>query len=291
MSVYSQHPTLLYIDKYSDLAISEMKIYNIPASITLAQGILESGNGTSRLAVDANNHFGIKCHGWEGKEIYADDDEENECFRKYNDVKESYRDHSSFLIKNKRYSFLFDLDITDYKSWSKGLQKAGYATSKTYSDKLISIIDRYSLYKFDKSLEASGRKIFMTQSYGFPFVYAVGINYFNTDEYFFHFDLKSSFFYSALESGFRKHLSNGFYSGASIIGMYNGDNIPFTYESDLSSSDVDFGVALHLTYVLDLDKRRLLVDVGGVITLDQISQNELLDLGFFPMITFTYLMK
>ena len=114
-----------------------MKEFGIPASITLAQGILESGNGESYLATEGKNHFGIKCHGWEGEEIYADDDQENECFRKYNTVKESYRDHSRFLSTRGRYSSLFELEITDYRGWSKGLKSAGYATSPTYDDKLI----------------------------------------------------------------------------------------------------------------------------------------------------------
>ena len=140
-----------YLNKYSALAILEMKRYRIPASITLAQGLLESSYGNGRLAVEANNHFGIKCHkSWRGKKIYHDDDEKNECFRKYRDVADSYRDHSLFLKNRSRYSSLFDLDIKNYRAWAKGLKKAGYATDPKYANKLISLIDRYQLYRFDK---------------------------------------------------------------------------------------------------------------------------------------------
>lgn len=139
-----------YIKTYKDIAIEKMKNYRIPASITLAQGILESGSGNSRLAQKANNHFGIKCHkGWTGKTFYMDDDEKNECFRKYKKVEDSYRDHSLFLTERGRYSFLFDLKITDYKAWAKGLKKAGYATNPKYPEILISIIERYDLMKYD----------------------------------------------------------------------------------------------------------------------------------------------
>ena len=139
-----------YIKQYNYLAISEMHLYGIPASITLAQGILESGSGTSRLAVEANNHFGIKCHvDWNGPSIYHDDDEKQECFRKYNTVDESFRDHSLFLSKRKRYLFLFSLRRTDYRGWAKGLQQAGYATSKTYAKKIIQLINDHNLAQYD----------------------------------------------------------------------------------------------------------------------------------------------
>ena len=140
-----------YIREYSSLAIHEMNLYAIPASITLAQGILESASGTSTLATEGNNHFGIKCHiDWKGATIYHDDDEKNECFRKYKNVSESFRDHSIFLSQRGRYSFLFKLRKYDYKGWAKGLQKAGYATSKTYAKKLIKIINEYNLEKYDR---------------------------------------------------------------------------------------------------------------------------------------------
>jgi GR25 family glycosyltransferase involved in LPS biosynthesis len=139
-----------YIDTYKNIAIREMKIYNIPASITLAQGILESGDGQSRLATKANNHFGIKCHnGWTGGRIYHDDDKKGECFRKYKHAEESFRDHSEFLSTRSRYASLFELDRTDYRAWAKGLQKAGYATSKTYASTLIKLIQQNELHQYD----------------------------------------------------------------------------------------------------------------------------------------------
>ena len=138
-----------YVKFYSNIAMDEMIQFGIPASITLAQGILESGAGKGRLAVQANNHFGIKCHDWTGKKIYHDDDEEQECFRKYDNPEYSYRDHSLFLSNRVRYSFLFDLKKDDYKQWAKGLKKAGYATDPKYPQKLIDLIERYQLYKYD----------------------------------------------------------------------------------------------------------------------------------------------
>ena len=155
-----------YIEKYSSLAVKQMHQYRIPASITLAQGILESNNGNSRLATKANNHFGIKCHGWEGKKIFADDDKKNECFRNYKNVLESFVDHSLFLNKYSRYEFLFDYKITDYKSWAKGLKKAGYATNNKYPELLIKIIEENKLYQFDskkidKNLISGKRNIYM----------------------------------------------------------------------------------------------------------------------------------
>ena len=141
-----------YIDDYKAVAQQEMNLYGIPASITLAQGILESGSGNGRLSVEANNHFGIKCHDWTGARIYHDDDEKQECFRKYKDAKYSFRDHSLFLTERKRYSKLFDLKKEDYKGWAKGLRAAGYATDKQYPQKLISLIERYKLDDLDKEV-------------------------------------------------------------------------------------------------------------------------------------------
>ncbi|MFD2824418.1 glucosaminidase domain-containing protein [Lacinutrix iliipiscaria] len=138
-----------YIAIYSDIAQDEMRQYNIPASITLAQGILESASGKGRLSVEANNHFGIKCHDWSGAKIYHDDDASQECFRKYNSSKYSFRDHSLFLTGRSRYSKLFDLSKDDYKGWAKGLREAGYATDRKYPQKLISLIERYQLQRFD----------------------------------------------------------------------------------------------------------------------------------------------
>jgi len=141
--------TEAYIYGLSDIAKDEMLKYGIPASITMAQGILESGSGKGRLSVEANNHFGIKCHDWTGAKIYHDDDAKQECFRKYNNVKYSYRDHSLFLTSRKRYMDLFRLRKDDYKGWAKGLKKAGYATDRKYPQKLIALIERYELYKLD----------------------------------------------------------------------------------------------------------------------------------------------
>ena len=149
---------LEYIDYYKTISINEMRLYGIPASITLAQGILESGSGKARLARLANNHFGIKCHDWTGPRVYHDDDKAQECFRKYKDPSESFRDHSEFLANRKRYAALFELKIDDYKGWAKGLRKAGYATDPKYPKKLISLIERYELYKYDTKLKKSRSK-------------------------------------------------------------------------------------------------------------------------------------
>jgi LysM repeat protein len=138
-----------YIRDFAAIAMQEMRLYNIPASVTLAQGILESGGGKGDLTLRANNHFGIKCHDWEGARAYHDDDRRNECFRKYKDARYSYRDHSLFLTERKRYAELFELDKDDYKGWARGLRKAGYATDRRYPDKLIGLIERYKLYQFD----------------------------------------------------------------------------------------------------------------------------------------------
>ena len=140
-----------YITGYSNIAITQMKKHKIPASITLAQGILESGSGNSYLARSSNNHFGIKCGSqWKGKTSYHDDDKENECFRAYSRVKDSYLDHSVFLTSNQRYAFLFDLKENDYKAWARGLKKAGYATNPHYADRLIQLIEEEKLYVFDQ---------------------------------------------------------------------------------------------------------------------------------------------
>ena len=138
-----------YIEQFRDIAIEEMIKYNIPASITLAQGLLESGAGGSELAQKGNNHFGIKCHDWKGRTVYHDDDESQECFRAYNNVLESYEDHSIFLKSKSRYASLFTLDRTDYKGWAYGLKAAGYATNPRYAQSLINIIETYGLNKYD----------------------------------------------------------------------------------------------------------------------------------------------
>ena len=146
-------PKLAYIDKYRDIAMNEMRQYKIPASITLAQGILESRSGQSELTKKSNNHFGIKCHkGWTGGKTYHDDDEKGECFRVYKYPEKSFKDHSLFLAERTRYQDLFKLKITDYEGWAKGLKKAGYATDKAYPQKLIKIVEDYELYRFDEKV-------------------------------------------------------------------------------------------------------------------------------------------
>lgn len=141
---------LRYIEQYKDLAIEQMRLHRIPASITLAQGLLESGAGMSRLSRSSNNHFGIKCgSAWRGRSVRHHDDYRNECFRAYRTVRDSYEDHSRFLVNGARYAFLFRLSPTDYRGWARGLKKAGYATEPSYANRLITIIERYQLYKYD----------------------------------------------------------------------------------------------------------------------------------------------
>lgn len=149
-----------YIERYSVIAVSEMYRSGVPASITLAQGLLESGYGRSELALKSNNHFGIKCHnGWQGGKVYHDDDAKGECFRKYEAPEESYRDHSDFLRYRDRYKFLFDYKITDYKAWAYGLKKAGYATDPAYPAKLIKLIEDYRLYDYDTKPSDYGQEV------------------------------------------------------------------------------------------------------------------------------------
>ena len=143
----------IYVDNFKEIAQNNMRAHGIPASITLAQGILESGAGKGKLALSANNHFGIKCHkGWTGESVKHDDDSAQECFRKYEHPSESYRDHSLFLTSKPRYSSLFKLDKGDYESWAKGLKAAGYATDVKYPEKLIGLIERFELYKYDNEV-------------------------------------------------------------------------------------------------------------------------------------------
>jgi len=145
-----------YIDQYKELAINEMRRTGIPASITLAQGMIESDYGRSRLATEANNHFGIKCHNdWKGPKVTHHDDKRNECFRKYRNPDESYYDHSDFLTSTSRYSFLFELDSKDYKGWARGLKKAGYATNPDYADMLIRKIEEKELWQYDQEKKNS----------------------------------------------------------------------------------------------------------------------------------------
>jgi len=147
---YTPLTSLQYIDKYKSIAVQEMNAFGIPASITIAQGLYESGAGNSELARVANNHFGVKAGlSWNGKVYYKDDDNRNDAFRVYNSAEESFRDHSNFL-KKKNYAALFQLDITDYKGWARGLKKAGYATNPQYPEILIGIIEKYNLQQYDQ---------------------------------------------------------------------------------------------------------------------------------------------
>lgn len=166
---------LQYIEKFYPIAIEQQVRYKIPASITLAQGLLESGAGRSELATRGNNHFGIKCHGWTGRTTYHDDDEHNECFRAYDSARESYEDHSIFLTTSQRYRSLFDLRITDYKGWAHGLKKCGYATSPTYASSLIQIIETYNLHQYDN---AKHYDHFMAEHGSSYDIYAHNKNYF-----------------------------------------------------------------------------------------------------------------
>lgn len=151
-------PRDLYIEKFAPLAVAEMYRSGVPASITLAQGILESGNGQSELAQKANNHFGIKCHtGWNGGKYMYHDEVGRECYRKYSHPSESYRDHSDFIRSRDRYKFLFDYRVTDYKAWAYGLKKAGYATDPKYPKKLINLIEEYDLGQYDRKPASFGK--------------------------------------------------------------------------------------------------------------------------------------
>ena len=216
---FSQSKTESYISKYSSVAVVEMNKYSIPASITLAQGILESGNGESRLAVDGKNHFGIKCHSnWNGKTIIVDDDEKGECFRKYSNVAESYRDHSLFLSERGRYSFLFEYKKSDYKKWAKGLKKAGYATNPKYASLLIDLIEKYQLYNYDK-IDQPNQKLYFAHTYGLPYLTGIGAFYFKKRSVMFS-EVNTSFVFSGASIGYHYELLNKFYVGANSGMIY-----------------------------------------------------------------------
>ena len=215
---FSQSKSENYISKYSSVAVDEMERYGIPASITLAQAILESGNGESRLAVKGNNHFGIKCHSnWKGETI-IDDDEKGECFRKYSKVADSFRDHSIFLTERGRYSFLFEYEKYEYKKWAKGLKKAGYATNPNYPKLLIDLIHRYELYAFDK-VGQSRKKLYFSRNYGLPYLTGFGVFFFQEKSLLFT-DVNTSFAFSAANFGYHHALINKFYAGANSGVIY-----------------------------------------------------------------------
>ena len=217
--VFSQNKTETYIEKYSQIAVDEMHRYNIPASITLAQGILESGNGESLLATEGNNHFGIKCHdNWNGETIIKDDDKEGECFRKYSKVVDSYKDHSLFLIERERYNSLFLLSITDYKAWAEGLKKAGYATNSKYSALLINLIEKYDLSRFDKG-STQQNKLFFAYSYGLPYLSGIGAYYFQKESLYFT-EINTSFIFTKASFGYNYELLHRIYAGVNTGIMY-----------------------------------------------------------------------
>ena len=273
LNVYSNEKTLKYIEKYSEIAVNEMNKYNIPASITLAQGILESGNGLSKLALEGKNHFGIKCHSsWEGNRIYHDDDEKIECFRKYKSVKQSFEDHSLFLVNSKRYSSLFMLEISDYKGWAKGLKKAGYATNPKYADLLINIIEKYNLTTFDKNRsDLFAKNTYFANSYGLPYLIGVGIYNFDKNNLIYS-EVNTSFAFSEASLSANYQFFSNFYSGCKIgiiytptclnkitpyFGgemIYKKKNILYRIGVDVPTTDnFNFNLApiLRITYLID----------------------------------------
>ena len=278
LTSFSQTLTNDYINDYRDLAIEEMKLYNIPASITLSQGILESSNGESMLATKANNHFGIKCHSsWQGDRVFHDDDEKGECFRKYNNVEDSYRDHSLFLANSSRYSFLFDIPIQNYKSWAKGLKKAGYATNPKYSKLLINIIKRYNLDQYDKT-DDFFRKFYFSSSYGLPYLYGIGINYINK-KYYLSLDLNSSYIYlNKLSVSYNYKLYKKIYFGLNTGVLYINSN-----------QKLDFGIKLSHLDDLSNKKRnkKQLISCGlNIATDDVFDSNSFI---YIPTVSISYL--
>jgi len=219
ITAQAQTKTEKYISKYSSIAIEEMNRYNIPASITLAQGILESGAGESRLAIEGNNHFGIKCHNnWNGETIIENDDEEGECFRKYTKATESYRDHSLFLTERGRYEFLFRYKNTDYKKWAKGLKKAGYATNPEYSTLLINLIEKNDLSRFDDG-NLQQKSFYFAHSYGFPYATGLGAYYFHK-RIIYSTEVNTSFVFSEANIGCHYEVLNKFYTGVNSGVIY-----------------------------------------------------------------------
>ncbi len=277
LSVFSQNKTNNYIAKYSHLAIDEMRRYHIPASITLAQGVLESGNGESRLAVEGNNHFGIKCHdNWNGETINDDDDEKGECFRKYDKAADSYRDHSLFLTERERYTSLFSLSSTNYKAWAKGLKKAGYATNPKYSNLLIDLIHKYDLSRFDKEV-AQKKNLYFAHSYGFPYLSGIGGYYFKKKSLYV-IEVNTSFVFSSASLGFNYELFNNFYIGA---------NSGIIYQPTKKENIVPI-IASELTYKKSSKKHKfdsVLIRSGAQIPLVKI------DYKFIPYLRLTYLLK
>jgi hypothetical protein len=248
-----------YIERYKGEAIIQMKKYNIPASITLAQAILESADGNSELAKKSNNHFGIKCHSnWEDEKVFHDDDESDECFRAYKNVEESFEDHSKFLLK-ERYSELFKLNIDDYKSWAKGLKKAGYATNPAYAKHLIRIIEDNNLSQFDKEID-SEKSIYGGFSLGWEDVITQSYIVINEDKkYYLSSSISSSFENLSLMLGggylLNSRIGVGIKAGVlSPLGNFN--NIEF---------QTNYGLSTH--FFLPVKRKRLNIRLS-VTTVD-----------------------
>jgi hypothetical protein len=230
-----------YIEKHKDEAIYQMSKYKIPASITLAQGILESSDGNSELAMKSNNHFGIKCHSdWEGEKVYHDDDKSNECFRKYSKVRDSYDDHSEFLQKT-RYASLFTLSIKDYKAWAKGLKKAGYATNPKYAKHLIRIIEENNLNRFDEEIIDEKDKLFFSGfSVGWKDLISQSLVYVNKEkEVYFLARFSASISDFSFMIGGGKLLTDNIGVGADIGVLTNTGDI------DLIDFKPNYGIASH----------------------------------------------
>lgn len=243
-----------YIKKYSDLAISQMNISGIPASIILSQAILESNNGNSELALKSNNHFGIKCHNtWNGKRVYHDDDLKQECFRKYASVKKSYEDHSQFL-KKKRYAFLFDIPISNYKGWAKGLKKAGYATNSKYPSLLISIIEKNDLTRFDKQQLSDSVYFVSGTSYGYPYILSQQFLYSNeSKEYYLSTKFLASLTDLNIQLGGGKLLTNK-------IGL--GLNFGYSFSKQENSYNYEPFFGLESKFLISIkNSKKLVIDV------------------------------
>jgi hypothetical protein len=268
--LFPQNKAEVYISSYKDIAVAEMNQFGIPASITLAQGILESGNGESRLATEGKNHFGIKCHdNWNGETIIEDDDEKGECFRKYSKVADSFRDHSLFLTERERYSSLFDLSPTNYKAWAKGFKKAGYATNPKYPSLLIDLIKKYDLSRFDKG-DSQQKKLYFAHSYGLPYLSGVGAYYFR-EKSLFYAEVQTSFVFSGINLGYSYELLNKFYTGVNTGIIYRP-----TKEEDIVPQ-----ISAELMY----RKNTVLIRGGVQIPISKI------EYPFIPYFRLTYLLS
>ena len=242
-----------YISKHKELAILEMEKFGIPASIKLAQGILESNNGTSKLAKEANNHFGIKCHNeWKGSKVFHNDDKKNECFRKYTDVANSYRDHSKFLKKN-RYQNLFKLSTNDYKGWAKGLKKAGYATNPKYAQLLIKIIEDENLFELDsQGNNYASKKFFYGGVFGWPYIIGQKFLYKNIQKNFLlNSTIKASFDNISFLFGYNRLLIDeiglGFEVGSKLI------------KNNSKQFDSSMLYALNISFLIPFNDKKIII--------------------------------